>query len=134
LSAFGLIESERASFSVPLMCRMLGVSRSGYYDWKKRPPSKRQGADAHLTERIHEIHERSRRTYGYPRVHAELRALGIRCGRKRVARSMRKAGLKGCLRGRRRRTTRRDGSAAPAPDLVRGDFAAGLPDRLWARL
>jgi putative transposase len=131
LSAFRLIESERASFSVPLMCRMLGVSRSGYYDWKERPPSKRQRADAHLTERIHEIHERSRRTYGYPRVHAELRAMGIRCGRKRVARLMREAGLKGCLRGRRRRTTRRNGSAVPAPDLVRRDFAASLPDELW---
>ena len=131
MSAFRLIESERASFSVPLMCRMLGVSRSGYYDWKERPPSKRQRADAHLTERIHESHERSRRTYGYPRVHAELRAMGIRCGRKRVARLMREAGLKGCLRGRGRRTTRRNGSAVPAPDLVRRDFAASLPDELW---
>ena len=113
------------------MCRMLRVSRSGYYDWKERPPSKRQRADAHLTERIHEIHERSRRTCGHPRVHAELRAMGIRCGRKRVARLMREAGLKGCLRGRGRRTTRRNGSAVAAPDLVRRDFAASLPDELW---
>ena len=74
MSCFRLIEAERASFSVPLMCRMLGVSRSGYYGWRVRPPSKRERIDATLTERIREIHQRSRRTYGYPRVHAELQA------------------------------------------------------------
>jgi putative transposase len=134
VSCFKLIEAERASFSVPLMCRVLGVSRSGYYDWKDRPPSKRsQQEDAALTERIHEIHHRSWATYGSPRVHAELRAIGIRCSRKRVARLMRKAGLKGCLRGRRRKrtTTRRDGSAMPAPDLLRRNFASVAPNRLW---
>jgi putative transposase len=93
VSAFRLIEAERASFSVPLMCRVLGVSRSGYYDWKDRPPSHRSREDAALTKRIHEIHHRSRATYGSPRVHAELKALGIHCARKRVARLMRKAGL-----------------------------------------
>src|SRR4051812_34185601 len=115
------------------MCRVLSVSRSGYYDWKDRPSSKRSQQDAALTERIREIHHRSRATYGSPRVHAELRAIGIRCSRKRVARLMRKAGLKGCLRGRRRKrtTTRRDGSAMPAPDLVRRNFASVAPDRLW---
>ena len=101
------------------------------YDWKDRPPSRRSREDAALTERIHEIHHRSRATYGVPRVHAELRAIGIRCGRKRVARLMRKEGLKGCLRSRKKRTTRRDGSAVPAPDLVRRNFAAVAPDRLW---
>ena len=131
MSCFRLIEAERASFSVPLMCRMLGVSRSGYYGWRVRPPSKRERIDATLTERIRQIHQRSRRTYGYPRVHAELQAMGIRCGRKRVARLMRKAGLKGCLRGRKKRTTRRDGGAVPAPDLVRRNFAAVTPNRLW---
>jgi putative transposase len=132
VSCYRLIEAQRARFSVPLMCRVLGVSRSGYYDWKDRPPSKRSREDAALTERIHEIHQRSRATYGSPRVHAELRAIGIHCSRKRVARLMRKAGLKGCLRGRRKRsTTRRDGSAMPAADLVRRNFAAVAPDRLW---
>lgn len=131
MSAFRLIEAERASFSVLLMCRTLGVSRSGYYDWKGRPPSRRSREDAALTEKIREIHHRSRATYGSPRVHAELRAIGIRCSRKRVARLMRKEGLKGCLRGRKKRTTRRDGSALPAPDLVRRNFTAIAPDRLW---
>jgi putative transposase len=131
VSAFRLIEAQRASFSVPLMCHTLGVSRSGYYDWKDRPPSRRSREDAALTERIREIHHRSRATYGSPRVHAELRAIGIRCSRKRVARLMRKEGLKGCLRGRKKRTTRRDGSALPAPDLVRRNFTAIAPDHLW---
>jgi putative transposase len=131
VSAFGLIEAERANFSVPLMCHMLGVSRSGYYDWKDRPPSRRSREDTALTERIYEIHRRSRETYGSPRVHAQLRAIGIRCSRKRVARLMRKEGLKGCLRGRKKRTTRRDGSVVAAPDLVRRNFATVAPDRLW---
>lgn len=131
MSCFKLIEAERANFSVPLMCRMLGVSRSGYYDWRRRPPSERHKADAGLTERIREIHNRSRGTYGYPRIHAELRSVGIRCGRKRVARLMREAGLRGCLRGRKRHTTRRDGSAIAAPDLVKSHFTAAAPNRLW---
>jgi len=113
------------------MCRTLGVSRSGYYGWKDRPPSRRSREDAALTERIREIHHRSRATYGSPRVHAELKAIGVRCSRKRVARLMRKEGLKGCLRGRKKRTTRRDGSAVPAPDLVHRNFTAIAPDRLW---
>src|SRR3954462_13304253 len=66
------------------------------------------------------------------RVHAELRALGVRCNRKRVARLMREDGLRGCMRGRRRKhTTRQDPLAVPAPDLVEGNFVATAPDRLW---
>jgi putative transposase len=125
------VDAERAHLPVSLLCRMLGVSRSGYYAWRSRPPSKRSREDVALTEKIREVHERSRGTYGYPRVHAELRALGIGCGRRRVARLMREAGLRGCLRGRRKRTTRRDRTAVPAPDLVRRKFAATAPDRLW---
>jgi putative transposase len=78
-----------------------------------------------------EVHERSRGTYGYPRVHAELRALGMRYSRKRVARLMRKVGLQGCIRGRRKHTTRRDVNAVPAPDLVKRNFAAAAPNKLW---
>ncbi len=106
MSSYGLIEAEKTSLPVHLMCRMLGVSRSGYYRWRDRPLSRRSREDAALTERIREIHERSRHTYGSPRVHAELRALGTHCGRKRVERLMRKAGLRGCMRGRTRGTTR----------------------------
>ncbi len=113
------------------MCRMLGVSRSGYYAWKDRPPSKRNRENDALTGTIREIHERSRQTYGSPRVHAELRALGTRCSRKRVERLMRKAGLQGCMRGRRRGTTRRGKRSAAAEDLVKRNFAAAKTDRVW---
>jgi putative transposase len=77
---------------------MLGVSRSGYYGWRDRPPSKRSRGDAALTEKIREIHRRSRETYGSPRVnHAELRSIGTRCSRKRVARLLPEAAVQGCM-------------------------------------
>ncbi len=131
MSRFRFIDAEKARFPVSLLCRVLGVSKSGYYAWRGRPPSKRSREDTALVEKIREVHERSRQTYGYPRVRAELRALGVRCGHRRVARLMRKAGLRGCMRGPKRRTTRRDPLAAPAPDLVGRNFAATAPDRLW---
>ena len=131
MSAFRLIDAERADYPVTALCRTLGVSKSGYYAWRSRPPSERRRQDALLTEKIREIHSRSRETYGYPRVHAELRSLGIVCGPRRVARLMRAAGLRGCMRGKRRKTTRRDPRAAPAPDLLGRDFVAGRPNRIW---
>lgn len=131
MSAYRLIDAEKASYPISVLCRVLKVSRSGYYDWKDRPPSKRERENATLMEKIQEVHYRSRRTYGYPRVHAELRTLGVRCSRKRDARLMRKAGLQGCLRGRRKRTTRRDLCATPAPDLLKRNFAAAAPNKIW---
>ena len=128
---FKFIDAEKAYYPISLLCRILKVSRSGYYGWKDRSPSKRDRENAALTEKIREIHDRSRRIYGYPRVHAELRALGVRCSRKRVARLMRKAGLQGCIRGRRKRTTRRDEHAVPAPDLLGRNFAAAAPNKVW---
>ena len=102
MSSFRLIDAEKARFPVSMLCRVLKVSKSGYYAWKRRPPSKRSREDAALTEKIREVHQRSRQTYGYPRVHAELHALGVRCGRRRVARLMRRApGCEGaCAAGR----------------------------------
>jgi len=131
VNLFRFIDAERAYLPVSLLCRMLGVSRSGYYAWRERPPSKRSREDAALTAKIHEIHRRSRETYGSPRVHAELRALGTRCGRKRVERLMRQAGLRGCMRGSRRGTTRRNQRTAPAEDLVKRNFAAAQADKVW---
>jgi len=131
MSSYRLIEAEKTSFPVQLMCRMLKVSRSGYYDWRDRPPSRRSRQDDALTAKIREIHRRSRETHGSPRVHAELRALGTRCGRKRVERLMRQARLRGCMRGRRRGTTRRSKRVTPAEDLVKRDFAATRTDRIW---
>jgi transposase InsO family protein len=115
---------------VTVACRVLRVSRSGYYEWRNRPPSPRQVTDEQLSTTIIEVHTASRGTYGAPRVHAELRlGLGMACGRKRVARLMRTAGLAGvCARRKHRR-------AGPAPavhaDLVQRRFVADAPDRLW---
>jgi putative transposase len=131
VSVFRFIEAERARRSLPLLCRLLGVSRSGYYAWKNRPPSERFRFDAVLLEKIEMIHRNSRATYGAPRVHAELRAIGIRCARKRVARLMRLAKLRGSLRGRRMRTTQRLALRQAAPDLVGRNFSSGEPDHLW---
>ena len=131
MSAYRLIEAEKASYPISVLCRVLKVSRSGYYDWKGRPPSKRDQESAALTQKIREVHNRSRRTYGYPRVHAELKALGVRCSHKRVARLMSKAGLWGCIRGRRKRTTRRDLYTTPAPDLLKRNFTAAAPNKIW---
>jgi len=129
---FRLIDAEKANYPISLLCQVLKVSRSGYYDWKDRPLSKRARENAALTERIRQTHHRSRQIYGYPRVHAELRALGVRCSRKRVARLMRKAGLQGCRHGRKKRTTtRRDKHAVPAPDLLKRNFTAVAPNRIW---
>ena len=131
MSIFRFIEAQKARHSVPRLCRMLGVSRSGYYAWRRRPPSDRSRFDAVLTQKIETIHRNSRATYGAPRIHAELRALSIRCAQKRVARLMRRAGLRGCLRGRRMRTTHRKVTQQVAPDLVGRDFASEAPDKLW---
>ena len=113
------------------MCRVLGVSPSGYYAWRERPLSQRARADATLTDRIRRVHERSRGTYGAPRVHAELVAEGERVGRKRVARLMRAARLEGVSRRKGHRTTRQDPAAQPAPDLVERNFAVTGADQLW---
>jgi putative transposase len=129
---FRLIEAEKAHHAVSLLCRVLGVSRAGFYAWTKRPASQRARQDAELTEQILKVHTRSRGTYGAPRVHAELRLdHGVQVGRKRVARLMRSAGLVGCHRRRGRGLTRRDPQAAPAPDLVNRQFMADAPDRVW---
>jgi putative transposase len=98
VKAFRVIEAERACFPVSMLCKALEVSKSGYYAWKSRSSSRRIREAEALIERIREIHERSRQTYGYPGVHAELCTLGMRCGRCRVARLMPKAGIRGCRR------------------------------------
>ena len=125
------MEAEKAIFPVTLMCRVLEVSRSGYYAWRKRERSARSQADEVLKVQIVSIHQRSRETYGVPRVHAELEAEGERVSRKRVARLMRELSLEGVSRRKGTRTTKRDQRARPAPDLVERDFSADAPDRLW---
>jgi putative transposase len=113
------------------MCRVLGVSPSGYYAWRYRKPSAHARKDAELSEKIRSYHETSRGTYGSPRIHADLADEGIRVGRKRVARLMRAAGLQGVSRRKGPRTTVRDTQSRPALDLVNRDFTALAPNRLW---
>ena len=114
--------------------RALKVSKSGFYGCRGRAPSARARADAVLSEKIARIHRDSRETYGAPRVHFELRTLGVRCARKRVARLMRDASLFGCEGPRRKASTTMRSRAEripPAPDPVKRDFAPEAPDRLW---
>jgi putative transposase len=125
------VSANQANYSVSRMCRLLGVSPSGYYAWSHRSSSQHAQADAELLARIRAIYERSRGTYGAPRIHAELRVCGELVSRKRVARLMREAGLRGASRRRPITTTTRDAKSRPAPDLVRRDFAAEGRDQLW---
>ena len=131
MSRYRFVHEEKATYAVALLCRVLQVARSAYYAWARRGVSARAQADAALTTKIAAVYARSRRTYGAPRVHAELRAGGVRCARKRVARLMRAAGLVGCHRRRRTRTTVADPAHAPAPNLVARDFRSPAPNRLW---
>ncbi len=125
------MRATQAEHPVARMCRVLGISTSGYYAWVERTPSKRACEDAVLRKRIEAIHGRSRATYGRPRVHAELKEDGVRIGCKRVSRLMRQAGLQGASRRKRYRTTVRDRNARPAPDLVDRNFSVDRPDQLW---
>ena len=118
-------------YPIATMCRVLGVSASGYHAWRRRPVSARTAADERLSARIRSIHAAARGTYGAPRVHAELAAGGIQIGRKRVARLMRAAGLAGVSRRKGAVTTVRDHRARPAPDLVNRAFTAEAANRLW---
>jgi len=125
------VRANQARYPVQVMCRVLEVSRAGYYGWLKREPSERARRDSELTKRIEAIHGRSRRTYGRPRIHAELKEEGERVGAKRVGRLMQAAGLEGASRRRGTCTTRRAMDARPAPDLVEREFRADGADQLW---
>ncbi len=125
------MRAHQAEFRVTTMARVLGVSTRGFYAWLKRPRSAREKSDTALAERVRAIHERSRGTYGAPRIQAELADCGFAVSRKRVARLMRESGLAGISRRKRPTTTRRAASVRPAPDLVDRQFVAEAPDRLW---
>jgi transposase InsO family protein len=129
---FLFVAQEKAHHPVTRLCRLLGVSPSGYYAWRRRGPSTRARRDAELMAQIQRVHQASRGVYGAPRVHAELTlGHGIACGRKRVARLMRTAGLVGVHRRRHHGMTRRDPRRSLFPDRVRRDFTPPAPDRLW---
>lgn len=121
----------QAVHAVALVCRVLGVSESGFYAWRKRAPSRRASDDVRLTARIKEIHAMSDGTYGAPRVRAELADVdGLKVGVRHIARLMRKAGIRGVSRRRFCVTTTRDGSPV-SPDLVERKFEADGPNKLW---
>ena len=124
------MSDHQADYPIASMCRLLGVSSSGYYAWMKRRPSRRAETDAALIGEIRAAHAASRGTYGAPRIHAELTAKGMRVGRKRVARLMSQTGLAGVSRRKFVVTTVKSDSRQ-APDLVERDFTASVPDRLW---
>lgn len=118
-------------FPVALLCRVLEISRSGFYAWHRRVLSARSSQDQMLCARIEQIHVASHGTYGAPRIHAELAEGGVKIGRKRVARIMRQKGIRGVSRRRWTTTTVRDKTASVAPDLVKRDFSAQGPNQLW---
>ena len=130
MSRYRFIEVERVNHAVRTLCRVLQVSRAAYYHWCQLPVSERAQSDMHLTEQIRTIHAQSRQTYGAPRVQAELRTIGQRPSRKRVARLMRLAGLAGRHPRRFRRTTVSD-PLTQIPDLIQRDFAPTAPNQLW---
>jgi putative transposase len=128
---FHFIDEHRAEFPVRLMCRVLDVSRSGYYAWRKRPPSAREMANQKLLEEIKAVHKQSRGRYGSPRIYEALLRLAIRCSRKRVARLMRQHGIRAKGRRRRKVTTDSQHDRSSAPNRLAQDFTAKSPNRKW---
>jgi putative transposase len=125
------MSANRARWPIVTMARLLGVSTSGFHAWRLREPSLRSRSDAQLLARIRTLHASSRGTYGAPRIHAQLAREGVHMGRKRVARLMRIADLRGATRGRWPRTTRPRAGARRAPDLVRRHFSADAVNVPW---
>lgn len=124
---------ESRGWPVAVMCDVLGVSRGGYYDWRRRPPSARAARRAELAEHVRAAHAASRGTYGSPRVHAELEAAGVACCENTVARVMRDQGIRSVASTKFHvRTTDARHAHPVAPNVLNRDFAADRPDRKWA--
>jgi putative transposase len=128
---FAFIADHREEYPITTMCRVLGVSTSGFYAWQGRPVCEHQQANARLLADIQAIHIRSRQTYGSPRIHAELRARGIVCSRGRVARLMRLNGVVARRRKRYKVTTKVDARLPVGPNLLARDFTADRPNVKW---
>jgi len=132
VTRFAFIDREKALYDLTVLCRLLKVSRSGFYAWLRRPLSARAIADQVLTEQIRDAFDDNRQVYGSPRIHAELADGGVRVGKKRVARLMRKAEIVGCHRRKRSFSiTKQNPKAEAAPDLVDRKFIATRPNQLW---
>jgi putative transposase len=129
---FQLVDAEKAHYPVTVLCEVLEVSRSGYYDWKKRPCCKRSKADAQLAVQIAAAHTKSGKRYGSPRIHRALRRKGIRVGKKRVERLMREKGIVARQKRRFRRTTDSKHTDPIAPNVVLRQFEPSAPNEVWA--
>lgn len=128
---YGFIDKHRTVHAVERMCRVLGVTRSGYYGWKKRGQSRRVRRDAVLLEKIKESHHQSNGRYGSPNIHKDLQEWGYRCSRKRVARLMREAGLRSKTVKRFKVTTQSKHTLPVAENLLQRDFTALAPTKAW---
>jgi transposase InsO family protein len=129
---FAWIDAEKARFPVGISCDVLGVSRSGFYASRRRPPSTRSKKRAHLAVEVASVHKKSGRRYGSPRVHRALRAKGVRVSRKTVERVMRAKGIVARQKRRFRRTTDSRHASPIAPNLVQRDFEPAAPNQVWA--
>jgi transposase InsO family protein len=130
---YRFIAAHAGQFAVERMCKVLQVGRSGYYAWAQRSPSSRAQANQALLERIRDVYQHSRQSYGSPRLYRALQRQGVACGRHRVARLMRAHGL--AARGKRRfrpQTTQRAAYVVPAPNRLAQDFSATAPNQKWA--
>jgi transposase InsO family protein len=129
---FAFIAAHQAEFEVKILCRVLDVRVSGYYAWRKRTPSQQAEANVRLLAQIRQVHTTSRQTYGSPRIHAALQMQGVVCSRKRVARLMRTAGVRGCERRRQRPVTTQAQEGDPVtPNLLNREFKATRPNQKW---
>jgi transposase InsO family protein len=128
---FHFIAAHRQQFRLGSLCRVLGVSRSGFYAWATRPAPRHAERNDALLVHIRAAYARGRHAYGAPRIHQELRAQGIRCGRHRIARLMRREGIVACTERRFRWTATPRAELPAAPDRLRRDFHADAPDRRW---
>jgi transposase InsO family protein len=128
---FAFIAAKEVAFPIATTCRVLGVSPSGYYASKNRPPAARVAEDARLAAEVVVAHKKSRGIYGSPRVHRELRAKGVRVGKKRVERLMREKGLRGRRKRRFVHTTDSRHDKPIAPNVLERDFNASAPNEAW---
>jgi transposase InsO family protein len=128
---YACIDQHRHEFEVRLMCRVLSVSRAGFYAWKREGPSPREQRDERLRSQIRIVHRTSKRRYGSPRVHAELQVQGEKCSRKRVARLMREEGLRSVPKRRFRVTTKSDPTHAVAENLLDRQFTVERSNQVW---
>ncbi len=127
-----MIEAGRNEYPVTTMCRLLGVSRSGFYAWSSRPESVRSKENKVLVAEIQRVHEESRRTYGSPRIHADLEDQGFEVSRNRVARLMRENGIRARGKRRFRKTTDSDHDHRVAPNFLARNFEVAAPNKVWA--